>query len=308
MSLTTHEITGADARAMQAVRAALAAAPKLAFEPGAREPYDQMIGQAPPPEHVRFEQADVGGVPGWWAYPERAGSRAAILYLHGGGYVIGSAGAYRNFVGHIANKASAATFIADYALAPEHPFPGAPDDLKAAHAGLLELGYERIALCGDSAGGGLLLSYLTRLDAPAGRIVAASAMSPWIDLGVSGESMETRADQDPILSKKMLADAAGLYLAGRVLRDLGAATLEADLSKLPPVRIDVGDAEVLRDDAVRFAKRAEASGLTAEVHVWQGMIHVFPSSFAMLQASASALEDIARFLAEHLGTQAEART
>lgn len=220
---------------MQAIRAALAAAPKLPFEPGARGPYDQIMGQVPPPEHVRFEQAEVGGVPGWWAYPEGAGSRAAILYLHGGGYVIGSAGA---------------------------------------------------------AGG---------------RIVAASAMSPWIDLGVSSESMETRADQDPILSKKTLADAAVLYLAGRALGDLGAATLEADLSKLPPVRIDVGDAEVLRDDAVRFAERAQASGLTAEVHVWQGMIHVFPSNFAMLQASASALEDIARFLAEHLGTQAKVR-
>src|SRR6185369_8863843 len=103
---------------------------------------------------------EVGGVQGWWCRPAHADERAVLLYLHGGGYVIGSAAAYRNFVGHIARRAGAAAFVADYALAPERPYPAAMDDLRAIHEGLLARGYERIALCGDSAGGGLALSLL----------------------------------------------------------------------------------------------------------------------------------------------------
>ncbi|MFY3745589.1 alpha/beta hydrolase [Anaeromyxobacter sp. Red801] len=303
MSLVTHEITPSDTQGMQTIRSYLAAAPKLAFEPGAREAYDRIIGQAPVPAAVAFEHGVVGGVPGWWARPERAKEGAAILYLHGGGYVIGSASAYRNFVGQIARKARAATFIADYALAPERPFPAADDDTRALHAGLLSLGYERIAFCGDSAGGGLVLSYLARHHGRSDRIVAVAAMSPWIDLTVSGESMASRADQDPILSKETLGNAATLYLEGRSPGDPRVDVLGADLSGLPPVRVHVGDAEVLLDDSVRFARKAERDGLDAEVHVWQGMIHVFPSNFAMLQASAAALDDIGAFLARHLDSE-----
>jgi acetyl esterase/lipase len=296
MSVTMHQITSSDAQAMQAVRGALAKVPKLRFEPAAREAFDQIIAQSPAPESVRFEQGRVGGVPGWWCRPPQADAAAVTLYLHGGGYVIGSAMAYRNFVGHIAERTRCDVFIADYSLAPERPFPSAGNDTRAICEGLLALGYRRIALCGDSAGGGLALSFLASHEAKADAIVGVAALSPWIDLSVSGESMASRADEDPILSREMLAGGAALYLPGLSASDPRVATLDADLSGLPPVRIDVGDAEVLLDDALRFAQKAQRADLKCEVHVWEGMIHVFPSSFAILQAGAAALDDIGAFL------------
>jgi acetyl esterase/lipase len=301
-----HQITSSDAQTMQVVRGALAKAPKLRFEPAAREAYDQIIiAQSPATESVRFEPGRVGGVPGWWCRPPQADAAAVTLYLHGGGYVIGSAAAYRNFVGHIAERARCDVFIADYSLAPERPFPSAGNDTRAMYEGLLALGYHRIALCGDSAGGGLALSFLASHQAKADAIVGVAALSPWIDLSLSGESMASRADEDPILSREMLAGGAALYLVGPSASDPRVATLDADLSGLPPVRIDVGDAEVLLDDALRFAQKAERADLKCEVHVWEGMIHVFPSSFAILQAGAAALEEIGAFLAARLAAVGE---
>jgi acetyl esterase/lipase len=302
MSVVMHEISPSDAKAMHAMRAAFAQGPKLKFEPATRATYDQIISQAPAPEAVSFEQGEAGGVPGWWCRPPQAEGRAVLPYLHGGGYVIGSAAAYRNFVGHIAKRAGAAAFVADYALAPERPYPAAMNDVRAIHEGLLSLGYERIALCGDSAGAGLALSFLTGKGVRADRIVGVVAMSPWIDLSLTGESMISRDAEDPLLSKATLADAAIAYLGQRGLKDRQLSPLDGDISAIPPVRIDVGNAEVLLDDALRFAKKAEQAGVTCEVHVWEGMIHVFPSSFAMLQASAKALNDIGAFLAGVLRT------
>jgi acetyl esterase/lipase len=302
MPVVKHEISSSDVQAMQTLRAAFAAAPKLKFEPASRVAYDDIIARTPPPEAVRFEKGEVGGVPGWWCRPEQADSRAVLLYLHGGGYVIGSAAAYRKFVGHIAKRARAAAFVADYALAPERPFPAAMHDVRALHAALSGQGYERIALCGDSAGAGLALTFLTRQTARPAGIVGVVAMSPWIDLSLSGESMSTRGAEDPLLSQATLAAAATAYLGAHELRETGPTPLDGDLSAMPPVRIDVGGAEVLLDDALRFAKSAGRAGLSYEVHVWEGMIHVFPANFALLQASAQALEDIGSFLAGVLGT------
>lgn len=306
MTLIVHDLTAADAQAMQSLRSALAAMPKLKIEPPFRDAYDQIIGQVPPPEGVAFEAAIVGGVPGYWARPQGASDRSAILYLHGGGYVLGTAAAYRNFVGHIAKGAGAAAFIADYALAPEHPFPAAFEDADALMVGLEALGYRSVALCGDSAGGGLVLGRLTTSGAGPSSIVAAVALSPWLDMAGSGDSMRTRADQDPILSPESIETAARQFLAGRPADDPRLNPLGADLRGLPPIRIHVGDAEVLLDDSLRFEKKAAEAGLDCEVHVWEGMVHVFPTNLAVLQASAAALQDVGAFLAQHLGARAGA--
>jgi uncharacterized protein YbjT (DUF2867 family) len=159
------------------------------------------------------------------------------------------------------------------------------------------LSYQRIAVVGDSAGAGLALNSVAGGVARSGRIVGVVAMSPWIDMSVSGESMVTRADQDPLLSRETLANAAKLYLGKGGAGDPRLNKLDGDLSTMPPVRIHVGDAEVLLDDSLRFAEKAEEAGLDCEVHVWDGMIHVFPSNFAMLEAAAEALKDIGAFLA-----------
>ena len=300
MSVIEHALTPSDAQAMQAMRALFAGLPRLRFAPASRVAFDEIIARAPAPETVSFEPGEVGGVPGWWCRPARAARSAVVLYLHGGGYVIGSAAAYRNFVGHIAERAGASAFVADYALAPERPFPAATNDVRAIYEGLVASGHERIALCGDSAGAGLALAFLTFGAAKSGRIVGAVAMSPWIDLSVSGESMTSRAGQDPLLSRETLAEAAATYLAGHSAEDSRLAILEGDFSTLPPVRIHVGDAEVLLDDSRRFAQKATQAGRSCELHVWAGMIHVFPSNFAMVAAAAEALEDIGAFLAQLL--------
>lgn len=306
-TIVRHDITSSDAQAMQAMRAMFEGNPKIKFSPASRAAFDGIMGQAPAPDEVSFEQGEVGGVAGWWCRPKNARAASVILYLHGGGYVIGSAGAYRNFVGQIAKRAGAVAFVADYALAPERPFPAAHDDLEAIHAGLLKLGYERIAVVGDSAGAGLALSSIAGGMAKSGRIVGVVAMSPWIDMSLSGESMVTRADADPLLSRETLAEAAALYLGNADARDPRLPNLGGDLSAMPPVRIHVGDAEVLLDDSLRFAKRAEEAGLDCEVHVWEGMIHVFPSNFAMLQSAAEALDDIGSYLAGLLTRRASKR-
>ena len=299
-SIINHDLTFADAQTMEQMRAMFAGNPKLAFEPAARPVFDGIMGQAPAPDGVISEQGRVGGVPGWWARPEAATAGSVILYLHGGGYVIGSAAAYRNFVGHVARRAGAVAFIADYALAPERPFPGAVDDVRALLEGLTGNGFRRIAVAGDSAGGGLALASLRAGAAQADRIVGIVALSPWIDMSLSGETMVTRAEADPLLSRESLAGAAEAYLGRAGRNDDRLPTLDAGYSTMPPVLIHTGNAEVLLSDTLEFAARAKQADLDHEVHVWDGMTHVFPSSFAMLQAGAEALENIGAFLAEKL--------
>jgi len=301
MPVVRHGISSVDAQTMRAIREALGKAPKFRFEPASRAAYDQIIAQAPAPATVTFESGEVGGVPGWWCRPAHSPDRTVVLYLHGGGYVMGSASAYRNFVGRIAEQAQATTFIADYALAPERPFPAAMNDLRALHEGLLTRGYERMALAGDSAGAGLALSFLTGKATRPDRIAGVAAMSPWIDLSLSGESMASRESDDPLLSKSALEEAATFYVGGQNSRDSLVSPLNDEISTLPPVRIHVGDAEVLLDDSLRFTRRADRAGVNCETHVWEGMIHVFPSNFAMLEAAAAAVEDIGAFLAGLLG-------
>jgi acetyl esterase/lipase len=303
MPVVRHGISSSDAQTMRAIREALGKAPKFRFEPASRAAYDQIIAQAPAPATVTFESGEVAGVPGSWCRPAHSPDRAVVLYLHGGGYVIGSASAYRNFVGRIAEQTQATTFIADYALAPEQPFPAAMNDLRALHESLLARGYERIALGGDSAGAGLALSFLTGKAVRPERVVGVVAMSPWIDLSLSGESMASRESDDPLLSKATLEEAATFYLGSQSARDLRLSPLDDEITTMPPVRIHVGDAEVLLDDALRFTQKADQAGLNCETHVWEGMIHVFPSNFAMLEAAAAAVEDIGAFLADLLGSR-----
>ena len=148
MAVVHHELHLADSAALLAMRAVLAVSAKPALAPESRPRFDEMIAKAPAPDGVVFEPGQVGGVAGWWCRPEGADPSAAVLYLHGGAYVLGSAAAYRHFAGQVAVRAGAAAFVADYALAPERPFPAAFSDACAAYVELGDLGIERIALCG----------------------------------------------------------------------------------------------------------------------------------------------------------------
>jgi monoterpene epsilon-lactone hydrolase len=129
--------------------------------PSAREPFDVLMEKTPKADGMTYEKATVGGVPGWWCRPDGAAAAEAILYLHGGAYVIGSACAYRHFVGQVAARGMVAAFVPNYGLAPEHPFPAAVDEVQDSYRGLVEKGFAKIVLAGDSAGGGLALVLLS---------------------------------------------------------------------------------------------------------------------------------------------------
>ena len=296
MSITYHAEQPRDVATMRAIRAELARNPPPAFGPETRPIFDALIGQTPTAE-VSYEEADVGGVRGWWCRPQRAAARTALLYLHGGAYVAGSASAFRHFVGQIAVRAQTAAFVADYRLAPEQPFPAAVTDAQAAYRGLVAAGFERIAVVGDSAGGGLTLALLALTREQTGtRPAAAVTFSPWIDLTLSGDSMTTRAAADPLLHRKELDDAARLYLGDHDRRDPLASPLFGDLAGLPPLLVHVGEDEVLLDDS----RRLEARYDSAELHIWRGMAHVFPASVAVLGAAREALDQVGSFLRTHL--------
>ncbi len=302
-----HALYDQDRAFMTALRAALASAPSFELAPEARPAFDALMGQVPSAPDVGDERSELAGVRGTWCRPAGARRDAAILYLHGGGYVLGSSAAYTNLAGQLAARAGADTFVPDYRLAPEHRFPAAMEDALKAYHGLIAMGYRRIALAGDSAGGGLALSVLSRLQEVARGTgmpapVCAAAMSPWTDLGLSGESMVSRAAFDPLLSAEALGKAVGLYLdhSGARPENPLASPLFARLDGLAPVRLHVGADEVLVDDSLRYAQELTAACGTVEVHVWEGLTHVFPANLGGLIAAGEALDDIGAFLRRHL--------
>ena len=291
-----------DRAAMVAIRAVLGSSAKGSVSgPQSRSPFDEIMNRVPAASDVTYDIATVGGVPGQWCRPKSALKGAAILYLHGGGYVVGTVRSHRNFVGQVASRARVAAFVPDYRLAPEHPFPAALDDAMSAYEGLLAEGVPNVALAGYSAGGGLALILLAWVTANArlgkGVVPAGAALiSPWTDLTLSGESMVERADSDPLSTPASLAAMAALYLGGHDGRDPLASPLFGGLSGLPPVRLHVGEDDVLRDDSVRYGERFEREGGDCQVHTWEGMIHVFPSNVTLLKAAREALNDIGKFL------------
>ena len=219
--------------------------------------------------------------------------------------MVGASQAYQHFVGQVATRAKVAAFVPDYRLAPEYPFPAAVEDARAIYEGLVAEGFTNIALAGDSAGGGLALILLSwavaKARAGSGPIPkGAAVISAWTDLAMAGESMVTRANADPLSTPVQLAALARLYLAGRDPHYPLASPLYGDLAGLPPVRMHVGEDDVLLDDSVRYGERFEREGGTIQVHTWQGMIHVFPSNVALLKAANEALDDVGDFLNRQL--------
>lgn len=301
MTETFHKEHLLDRAAMVAMRAMIALQPAADLSPGGRAAFDELMGRTPQADTVTYEAAEIGGVAGWWCRTAEATPGTAILYFHGGAYVVGSAQAYRNFVGQIVARAKVDAFIPGYGLAPERPFPAAVEDGDAAYHGLVAAGMSRIAILGDSAGGGLALVIATRMTAAARnglapKPVAAVVMSPWTDLALTGDSMTTRAGHDPLLTREALERARITYLGATDPKVPEASPLYADLAGLPPVMLHVGEDEILLTDAQRMADSIVTAGSPAELHVWQGMAHVFPANLALLKAAAQALDIVATFV------------
>jgi acetyl esterase/lipase len=301
-----HALTSKDEATIAALRTQLAPSKGKMDGPQARGMFDEVMEHTPDAPGVSYEEGTVGGVRGVWCHPRGARPGVALLHLHGGAYVLGSAHANRHLAGQIAARARAAAFVAEYRLAPEHVFPAALDDARAAYRGLVEQGTQRIAIVGDSAGGGLALALLSvaHAEAVAGRGLVpwgAVVMSPWTDLALTGPSLQSRADDDPLVTREMLAVAGGSYLGMHDPRDPLASPLYGELAGLPPIQLHVGTSEVLLDDALRYAERARAAGVDATAHAWEGMTHVFPSSVGSLDAADQALDIMAAFLVAALG-------
>jgi monoterpene epsilon-lactone hydrolase len=277
----------------------------------ARKQYDALLEGVPPHGGVTVEPGTVGGVPGLWVYPASSRSDAAILHLHGGWFHAGSAKAYRHFVGHIAARAGTRAFVPDYRLAPEHPFPAAVDDVLATYRGMDESGIRRMAITGDSAGGNLALVLVSCVAAKAvaanAVLVGAVALSPVTDLTLSGASYETRAEADFYFTKPQVAELVRSYLGSAHANNPLASPLQARLSGVPPIRIHVGDDEVLLDDSRRYVERAFAAGVDARLDVWMGMPHGFPASIGAVKASAMALDAVGVFLTERLQADIKGR-
>ena len=273
----------------------------------ARPQYDALLERVQPPDGVTFESGVVGGIPGLWVHPASSRPGEAILHFHGGWFVAGSARAYRNLVAHVAAGAGTKAFVPEYRLAPEHPFPAAVDDALSAYRGMDETGIRRIALTGDSAGGNLalVLTALVAARPTSDRItlVGAAAFSPVTDLTLSGASYETRAEADPFFTRRQVAELVRSYLGNADAHDPIASPLHGSLSGLPPIRIHVGDDEVLLDDALRYVERAVAANVNARLDIWTGMPHGFVANVGMLKASARTLEAIGTFLTNQLRAQ-----
>ena len=248
------------------------------------------------------QKASLGGVPGEWQLPETGESGKVLLYLHGGGYALGSPASHRNMVGMIADAAHCRAFIADYRLGPEHPFPAAVEDGVAAYKALLDEGNEasKIFIAGDSAGGGLTAATLVSardqgLPMPA----AGICISPWVDLTLSGDSMTSKAEADPMLKPETLGWMGGLYLNGQDAKTPLASPIFADLKGLPPLLVQVGSEEILYDDAVTFDKVAREAGVETELEVWDGMMHVWHLMAGVLPEGKQAINRIGAFIAGH---------
>lgn len=260
--------------------------------------YDEFIAASPMVDGVAFEEVNEREVRGWWARPAQARPKRSLLYLHGGGYVVGSARAYRGFASQLAGRARAATLVIDYPLAPEATLPAAPQAALAAWQWLLQQGYEEIAIAGDSAGGGLSLVTLARLAAiPAmPQPVAGVVFSPWTDLAFTGASMTDPAVIDPLIGYDYLRDCARKYLGPLDARDPLASPLHGPLRGLPPLLVQVGSDELLLDDSRQYAARAAQAGADVRLEVWQGMHHVFQLDVGHIASSSAALDRAGAFL------------
>lgn len=300
MTTTRHALSDKDADVMLQIRAGLKGVKGTVRGPDARASYDKLMERVASVEKIESEQGVVGGVSGMWVRPTSGPADLAILYFHGGAYVVGSPRAYLNFVGQIASRSGIPAFVADYGLAPERPFPAAIEDALAAYNGLVGQGIRHIALAGDSAGGGLALALLSQVKnaSPAPR--SAVAISPWTDLALTSPSMLSRDAADPIWNAAALADMARLYLGDTAPRDPLASPVYSNRHGLPPVLVHVGDAEVLLDDSLRYAEGIEG----IEVHVWDGMLHVFPTSVGIVDAAGAALDSIGGFVASSMTARA----
>jgi epsilon-lactone hydrolase len=264
-----------------------------------RQHSDEFFLKFPVLPEVKVEHAEVGGVPGDWLTTPDADLARAVLYIHGGAFVFCSPRGYRPLGARIAKAARARTFLVDYRLAPEHPFPAAIQDCADAYRGILAQGVDpsSIVIAGDSAGGNLTVATLVSLAEVGVPLPAAGVcISPWLDLECSGETMTSKANVDPLCARESMILEAGLYLNGHSALDPLASPIHADLQGLPPLLIQVGTEETLLDDSKTLARLAEKAGVQVTLDIFEGMPHVWHAFASYLPEGQEAIDKIGEFV------------
>lgn len=255
----------------------------------------------PVPDGGKIVAETVGGVPCEWQWIDGVDESKALLYFHGGGYVIGSPKTHRSLVIELSRVSGIKALSVDYRLAPENPFPAAVEDAVAVYKALLDGGTpaEKIVVAGDSAGGGLALALmLSAKEQGLPQPAAAALLSPWSDLRLNSATFESRKDADPMVTHDGISQMASAYLGDASPDTALASPILANLGGLAPMLIHAGDAEVLLDDAVVLARNAKDAGADVTLKIWDHMIHVFQAFYPMVYEAREAVNEIGAFLAE----------
>jgi epsilon-lactone hydrolase len=289
---------------IDAIRALLSAKPRRVGWAERRRRLDEVGSVWPVADDVKLEAVDLDGVPGEWSIAPGGDASCVLMFFHGGGYCSGSILSHRRMATEAGRAGGVRTLAVAYRLAPEHPFPAAYDDALTAWRRLRKEGYaaKRIAVGGDSAGGGLTLALIGELkrlgeDLPA----CAWVVSPWTDLTMSGATLMSKSAVDPLIHKEYLGELADAYApAGIDRRDPRMSPLYADLSGLPPMLIQVGSAETLLDEAQRFAAAAGEADVFVTLEIWPHMIHAWPVWNARLEPGRRALMNAGEFMRGNL--------
>lgn len=259
-----------------------------------------MARLAPVVRGTRITALQAGGVSAEWVAAPGSESWVTLLYLHGGGFHSGSPATHRGLLSRISRASGARVLSVDYRLAPEHPFPAAVDDALAAYRWLVSVGVDprRVVIGGDSAGGALAVAALVGLREGGDALPAASVLlSPWLDLALTGASLENRLADDPWIDPAEMPAVVSAYLDGSDPTDPLASPLYAEVAGLPPTLIQVGTAEVLLDDSRRMAARLIDAGVEVILQEWPEQIHVFQAFAPFVPAARPAIERIGRFIA-----------
>lgn len=265
-----------------------------------RAMFEELVGLGREPEDVSYAEVDVDDIHALWVRPIGAASDRVILYLHGGAFVGGSSESHRKLTGHLAKAAGVQALSIDYRLAPENPYPAQLDDAVTAFRWLRAQGFaaQHIVTAGDSAGGNLSIATALKLKDLGEELPGAIiSLSPWLDMEMQGESLDTNAATDLLISRQGMAAFTHILLG-----ESGSPTdplvniLRADLEGLPPVHLAAGGDEVLRDDSVRFAERARDHGVKAELTLGSGMQHVYALSAGAAPEADQLIAELARWV------------
>jgi epsilon-lactone hydrolase len=263
-----------------------------------RQGFEKLMADFPAGPDIRFDEISIGKLSAAWAHAPGCTKDRVILFFHGGGFISGSYSSHQDFIGRLAKATGCYVLAVDYRLAPEHPFPAALEDALIAYEFLLKekIPPSHIFVAGSSAGGGLALSLLLKLQdrkevLPRGAI----CICPWVDLAMTGQTLDTNEGKD-IIQKDRIQKAADTYLQGHNPKDPLASPLYGNLKGLPPLLIHTGTRELFLDEIERFAKKAQEIGVKVNLQRFEEMIHTWHLFASMIPEAEEAFENIAEFI------------